>query len=325
VGLVVVDPALVIPEYYSWFSGAQYQLPWHFVVEANYSGSAGRHLLNGDGPGGEDYNRFSGDLLDGRRDRINPSFAGVGLNESRIDSNYHGMSFQVQRRYTKGFAFQTSYTYGVAKEQAGSAMIVERPELDYGYAGFDIRHKLAMNFVWDVPYSPTNGIARAVLGGWQVNGIAILQSGAPFTVTCGFAYPRCDFNADGVNNDRVNLPSYGTDFGNPSLSQWGAGALQAADFPLLATGAIGNEPRNAFRGPGFKNFDLSLFKNFRLSGLGVRDPTVQVRLEAFNAFNWVNLNNPVSNLNSANFGRVQSARGMTGGPRTVQIAAKLIF
>jgi hypothetical protein len=325
VGLVVVDPELVIPEYYSWFSGVQYQLPWHFVVEANYSGSAGRHLLNGDGPGGEDYNRFSGDLLDGRRDRLNPSFAGVGLNESRIDSNYHGMSFQVQRRYTNGFAFQTSYTYGVWKDQAGSAMIVERPELDYGYAGLDVRHKVAMNFVWEVPFRSANGIAKAVLGGWQLNGIAIMQSGGPFTVTCGFAYPRCDFNADGVTNDRVNLPSYGTDFGNPSLAQWVAGALQATDFPLLATGEIGNAPRNAFRGPGFKNLDLSLFKNFRMSGVGLRDSTLQVRLETFNAFNWVNLNNPSSNLNSANFGRVTSARGGTGGPRTVQIAAKLMF
>ena len=52
-----------------------------------------------------------------------------------------------------------------------------------------------------------------------------------------------------------------------------AGALQAADFPLLATGAIGNEPRNAFRGPGFKNVDLSLFKNFRLNGVGAGDST----------------------------------------------------
>ena len=121
VGLVVVDPELVIPMYYNWFAGVQYQLPGHFVAEANYSGTAGRHLMNGDGPGGEDYNRFSGDLLDGARNRLNPSFAGVGLNESRIDSNYHGMSFQLQRRYSGGFAFQTAYTYGVTKDYAGSA------------------------------------------------------------------------------------------------------------------------------------------------------------------------------------------------------------
>ena len=164
-----------------------------------------------------------------------------------------------------------------------------------------------------------------MLGGWQINSIAIMQSGGPFTVTCGFAYPRCDFNADGVNNDRVDLPSYGTDLGDPSLSEWVAGVMTAADFPVPATGQVGNEPRNAFRGPGFKNVDLSIFKNFRFQGFSASGSTIQVRLEAFNVFNWVNLNNPISNLNSASFGRVQTARAGTGGPRTVQIALKYIF
>jgi len=231
----------------------------------------------------------------------------------------------VQRRYAAGFAFQTSYTYGVLKDDAGSAMIVEQPQLDYSYAATDIRHKVAMNFVWEVPYKPANHALKAVLGGWQVNGLAIMQSGGAFTVTCGFAYPRCDFNADGVNNDRVNLPAFGTDLGNPSQEQWVAGVFTVNDFPLPATGAIGNMPRNAFRGPGFKNLDLSLFKNFSVRSSTARRSIIQVRVESFNAFNWVNLNNPTSNLNNASFGMVQSARGGTGGPRTVQLGLKYIF
>jgi carboxypeptidase family protein/TonB-dependent receptor-like protein len=325
VGLVVVDPELVIPEYYNWFAGVQYQLPLNYVVEATYNGSKGRHLMNGDGPGGEDYNRFSGDLLDNVRNRLNPSFAGVGLNESRISSNYQGVSLQVQRRYSHGLAFQSVYTYGVAKDDAGSAMIVERPGLDYSYANFDIRHRVALNFVWEIPYKPSNAALNGVLGGWQVNGLAILQSGAPFTVTCGLAYPRCDFNADGVNNDRVNLPASGTDLGKPTREEWLAGVLTATDFTNPAVGEVGNEPRNAFRGPGFKNADLSLVKNFRFAARGGRSSTIQVRVETFNAFNWVNLNNPSSATNNANFGRVTSARGGTGGPRVVQLGLKVMF
>jgi hypothetical protein len=249
----------------------------------------------------------------------------VGLNESRITSKYHGISFQLQRRYSRGFAFQTAYTYGVAKDYAGSAMIVERPDLDYGYAAFDIRHKVAMNAVWEIPFTSSSPVVNGILGGWQLNAIAIMQSGAPFTVTCGFAYPRCDFNADGVNNDRVHMPSFGTDFGDPSLEEWVAGVFTADDFPVPAQGEIPNGTRNAFRGPGFKNLDLSLFKNFNFPGFTARGSTVQVRVEVFNAFNWVNLNNPVSNTNSANFGRVQSARTGTGGPRTVQFGVKYLF
>lgn len=324
VSLRVVDPALVIPEYYNWFAGLQYQLPWRFVLDASYNGGAGRKLMNGDGPGGEDYNRFSGDLLDGRRDRLNPSFADVGLNESRVKSNYHGFSVQVQRRYARGFAFQSVYTLGFAKEESGFAMIVERPELDYGWAGGDVRHRLALNFVLEIPYDPSNKILKTILGGWQVNGLAIMQSGTPFSVTCTFAYPRCDFNADGVNNDRVHMPAFGSDFGNPTQAQWFAGVFTAADFPVPAQGEVGNQPRNAFRGPGFKNADLSLVKNFRVP-VGARETVLQVRIEAFNAFNWVNLNNPVSSTNSASFGRVTGVRGGTGGPRVVQLGARVTF
>jgi hypothetical protein len=325
VDLRVVDPELQIPEYYSWFAGAQYQLPWRFVVEANYNGSRGRRLLNGDGPGGEDYNRFSGDLFDGVRNRLNPSFAGVGLNESRATSNYHGMSLQVQRRYAGGLAFQTVYTFGVSKEQPGVTMIVERPELDYGYSGNDVRHRVAMNFVWEIPYRPANPILNGILGGWQVNGLAIFQSGSPFSVTCTLAWPRCDFNGDGVNNDRVNMPASGTDLGSPDRDEWVAGVLSAADFTNPAAGEAANQERTAFRGPGFKNADVSLVKNFRLRSFTGRDSTIQVRLETFNGFNWVNLNNPVSNTNSNNFGRVTGARGGTGGPRVVQLGVKYMF
>lgn len=328
IGLVVVDPDLEIPEYYNWFTGVQHQLPWNFVAEATYNGSKGRKLLNGDGPGGENYNRFSGDLTDGRLDRLNPSFAGVGLNESRIDSNYHGISLQLQRRYSGGLAFQTVYTYGVAKDQAGSAMIVERPELDYSNAGFDVRHRVAMNFIWEIPYRPANRILDGILGGWQFNGLALFQTGSPFTVICTSAWPTCDFNGDGVNNDRVNLPSFGTDLGNPSQEEWLAGVFTAADFPSPAPGTVANQPRNAFRGPGFKNADISLVKNFRFPGFSAgNDSTIQVRIETFNAFNWVNLNNPVSTRNAADFGRVTGSRGngATGGPRIVQLGIKYLF
>jgi TonB dependent receptor len=328
IGLVVVDPELEIPEYYNWFTGVQYQLPWDFVAEATYNGSKGRKLLNGDGPGGENYNRFSGDLFDGRLDRLNPSFAGVGLNESRIDSDYHGISLQLQRRYSGGLAFQTVYTYGVAKDQAGSTMIVEQPELDYSNAGFDVRHRVALNFIWEVPYRPANQVLHAVLGGWQLNGLALFQTGGPFTVICTSAWPTCDFNADGVNNDRVNLPAFGTDLGSPSQADWLAGVFTASDFTLPAPGQVANQPRNAFRGPGFKNADISLVKNFRLPGFSAgRDSTAQVRIELFNAFNWVNLNNPVATWNNADFGRVTGSRanGATGGPRIVQLGFKYMF
>lgn len=325
VDLRVVDPDIVTPQYYNWFTGVQYQLPWRFVADVTYNGTRGRNLMNGDGPGGQNYNRFSGDLFDGRLDRLNPSFAGVNLNESRVRSRYHGLSFQLQRRYSNGFAFQSVYTFGVSKDLPGFTMWVEDPELDWGYANDDVRHRLAANFIVELPYRPANRVLEAVLGGWQLNGLAIFQAGSPFSVTCSFAWPRCDFNADGVNNDRVNAAPGATDIGSPSQQEWLAGVLNPDDFTNPAVGTAATQPRNAFRGPGFKNMDFSLVKNFRLPGVGGQESTVQVRLEMFNAFNWVNFFNPVSAVNNANFGRVTGQRGGTGGPRVVQLGARWSF
>jgi hypothetical protein len=327
VELRVVDPSLEMPEYYNWFSGVQYQLPANFVVEANYNGTAGRNLLLGDGPTSIDYNRFANDLGDGVRNRLNPSFASVFLNESLAYSNYHGVTLQLQRRYSRGLAFQAAYTFGKWKDVPGNPMEVTDLDLDYGHSGEDVRHKVALNAVWEIPVSFDNRGLNAALGGWQVNAIALMQTGTPFTVICTLAYPRCDFNGDGQNNDRVNLPSFGTDLGDPSQEEWLAGVFTAADFTNPPLGSVADQPRNAFRGPGFKNVDLSLFKNVSMPGFSGRGSTFQIRIEAFNVFNWVNLNNPNTTVNNANIGTVTATRGNndTGGPRVVQLGFKWMF
>src|SRR5262249_24866147 len=125
--------------------------------------------------------------------------------------------------------------------------------------------------------------------------------------------------------DRVNLPSFGTNLGNPTQQQWLTGVFKAADFMLPAPFAVPTQPRNAFRGPGFKNVDLSLFKNFDLPGGGGGGSKLHGRVAAFNVANWVNLFNPVATINATTFGRVTSARTGTGGPRVIQLALKYIF
>ncbi len=328
IDLRVIDPETTLPYSYNWFVGVQRQLPWQLVGEVNYIGSAGRNMMSLDGPGGEDYNRFAGDLLDGVRNRLNPSFGVVGLGESRIDSNYHGMTVQVNRRFNRGFSFQTAYTFGHAKDYPGVAEEVTDLARDYGTAAFDVRHKLALNVIYQIPYEPTNLWLRNTIGGWQLNTVTIWQSGQPFSVTCAAAYPTCDFNADGNNGDRVNLPSFGTDLGSISDEQWLAGGLNAADFPLPATGTLGTLPRNAYYGPGYFSSDFSLFKNISLDLFGARAQTLQLRVEAYNVFNTLNLNNPNTSVNAANFGRVTSIRtpggGLTGA-RLAQVGIKFLF
>lgn len=118
-------------------------------------------------------------------------------------------------------------------------------DLDYSHAGNDVRHKLAMNVIAEIPFRSGSALLNGILGGWQVNAISIMQTGTPFTVTCTLAAPNCDFNRDGANNDRLNLPSYGTDFGDPSQADWRAGVMTASDFSFPAVGTFADQERNA--------------------------------------------------------------------------------
>jgi hypothetical protein len=323
VDLRVVDPDATTPMSYNWFAGVQRVLPGRFVAEASYIGSSGRHLMAADGPVGEDYNRFAGDLLDGVRNRINPSFGEIALNESSIDSNYHGLALQVNRRYDRGFAFQASYTLGKLTDRPTRSVEVTQPGFEEGPATLDVRHKLALNVIWRVPYDPASAVLKHTLGGWQVNAITILQTGQPFNVTCSLPYPQCDFNADGLTNDRPNAPSF-SDLGSPSIDDYLAGVMKSADFSLPAAGTQGTLGRNVLRGPGYANTDLSIFKNVELPGFVGARQTVQIRIEAFNVFNRAHLANPVGVLNDTLFGRSTSLRGGTS-PRVIQLGAKWLF
>jgi len=318
--LTALDPDVETPYAYNWFAGVQRQLPWNFVVDASYIGTAGRNLMSVDAGGGENYNRFSGDLLAGGLDRLNPSFAAVNLNESRISSRYHGMTLEVRRRYARGFALQASYTLGKATDTAGVWVDLNRPDLEKGRAGHDVRHRLAINQVIELPDNIGGGVLKHVLGGWQISTITVWQTGSPFDVTTSANYPNGDYNADGQNNDRPNLPSFGTDLGSPSQEKWRAGVFTAADFPKPAPGTVGTLPRNGYTGPGYLNTDLSLVKRLAVPALG-SDAGAQLRLEAYNLFDTINLNNPVTNLTNINFGRVTSARPS----REIQVGVRFTF
>ena len=304
---------------HNWFGGIQIQVPWKMALEANYIGNVGRNL-------GRivDYNTFDGDLFDGRLDRLNPTFGGINFRAMLAHSRYDALQLQLNKRYEKGFTAQVSYTYGKAMDIGSDVQIGANPvsahdlELEWAPADYDVRHRLVANWLWEIPFlKNAGGLTHSVLGGWQVNGVVQYQTGYPFNVNTTASYPTGDYNGDGVNNDRPNLPSFGTKLPDVSQSAFINGLFTAADFPKPAS--IGTLPRNAYYGPHYKTFDLSLFKNFALAS---GDATkIQFRVEAFNLLNSANLDRPNGNMAQATFGR--SIRSFPG--REIQFALKLIF
>jgi hypothetical protein len=318
--LEIVDPHLQQPYSQNWYFGIQQAVGWRVVVEANYMGSVGHHLLNT-----IDLNRFSGDLLqNGAFHGYNQSFAAMPLTESTSNSAYNGGAIQVKRPFAHGFSLQSAFTFGKTIDDndsfGGITAYVDATnrKLNRGLAGFDVPRRLTNAVVWAVPFfSSQKGILRKLLGGWTLSGTGIFDAGSPLTVTSSAAYPRGDWNADGTSNDRPNAPAGNVARSGYERSAFLTGIIPISVFPIPALGTIGNLGRNTFRGPGFAQVDAALSKTFAVT----ERVNLQLRLNGYNMLNRVNLDNPVMDLNNNNFGRSTTQQT----PRALEIALRLRF
>jgi hypothetical protein len=320
VALTVVDPELKSPYTHNWFLGVQREIMWGMVAEANYLGSAGRQLHNA-----YNVNRFVGDLAaDGVFTGFNPSFANITMVRSNSRANYHGGTVTLRRNFRQGYTVQGAYTFGKAMNDAdqavGTTNFQDAADIgaDYAIAGYDVPHKLALVGLWEMPFfKDRTGLTRTLLGGWQIAGSAIFQAGNPINVTTSAAFPNGDFNADGTGGDRPNAPGGNVKTSGWSVDEYLAGIFRASDFPVPARGTNGNLVRNAYRGPGYADVSLSLSKRFQMTS----KINTEVRVDAFNALNRVNLDNPNMDLSNTNFGR-STAQLNT---RAIQLGARVRF
>ena len=351
------DPGLRTSYSQNWFFGIQRELPKDMLFEINYVGNVGRKLGFID-----HYNRFPGNRFgaphpfngltaaDGQF-FLNNFFSSENLRTNNINSSYHGLNFQIQKRFSRGLAFQSAFTYGKAidfgsdnfSSNAGSIFSVEPllQDLEKGLASFDIRYRTVSNVIWEIPFKKDQqGFLGQVAGGWQLQTILTVQGGSPFTPQAFSSLQ--DYNGDFRNNDRPDAPSGGTDqFNSNSVQDYVTGVFGASGQTGLfnpngvpcnrdgvstnRTGctapAAGTLGRSNFIGPDFKNIDFSLFKNFRVPWLGGEDARVQFRAEFFNFLNRVNLNQPSRSFTSFFFGKSTG----TSDAREIQFALKFIF
>lgn len=319
VAVRTVDPNLRTSYVQNWFFGIQREVGGGWVAEVNYLGSAGRKLYNM-----TNVNRFRGDLLDGRINGLNPSFSQVQMIESTSNSIHHGGTVVLRRAMSRGFTFQGAYTFGKTMTDASDLVNLTNYQdasnrrMDRSVADFDVPQKLALMGLWEIPFlRGGQDLASRVLGGWMLSGFCILQKGSPITAMNNAPWPRGDFNADGNTGDRPNAPAEGVRRDGWKRSDFLTGIFNAADFPTPAPGQNGTLGRNTFRGPGFAQVDFALSKQMRFS----EKLSGQLRVDAFNAFNRVNLQNPVMDLNNPNFGRSLS----TETPRSFQLGLRLEF
>ncbi|MGA2329146.1 MAG: carboxypeptidase regulatory-like domain-containing protein [Bryobacteraceae bacterium] len=319
VSVSAINPSLSTPYVHNWFFGIQRELPGRMVAEINYTGTAGHHLLDTYAA-----NRYAGDMLDNVFNGFNPSFGNIRVVEAATNSIYHGASLRVRREFRQGFLFQGAYTIGKTIGEIDDGSIsnnfqdANNHRIDRSAASFDVPQQVSLAGVWSLPFlKGGQHWTSRVFGGWQLSGTAILQKGMPFNITNGASWPKGDYNADNTTLDRPDAPAASVPRAGWSRSDYLTGLFPASTFPAPVRGTNGNLGRNVFRGPGFAQTDLSLAKNFKIR----EKLSSQFRFDAFNAFNRVNLNNPVSDLNNSNFGRSTGA----DTPRVFQARIRLEF
>jgi hypothetical protein len=331
------DPNQVTPSIHQFNVGMQYQLASDMALDVSYVGNKGRNL-----PGFRNLNQRAivqnADGSQAAGARPYPAFGDIQWMENRVASDFNSLQVSLEKRMSKGLTGLVSYTLGEALTDApdhistsggGPGVDTGRfrePQDSYnlgaerGPAEFDVRHRLVASYVWELPFghgrhygNGWNAATNFILGGWQLTGIHAVQTGLALTATVSGASV---LNIGGERRARPNL------VGDPDLPESQRTIQRWFNTDAFATfspapQAFGNAGVGIFRGPGYKNFDFTLAKDFHLDATR----RVQFRTEVFNAFNTVNYGPPNIQRESSGFGQVLAA----SNARIVQFGLKFYF
>ena len=265
---------------------------------------------------------------------------GLNVFDSSDYSNYHGLEFIFKRRITNGLGFQLAYTWSKSKDNrswdpslstvsTGSVQSASSTpfdlrdrKLNYAWSDFDRRHVFQGTYTYELPFGKgkwmlnQNRIVDYFVGGWQLSGTVIWQTGRPFTVYSGVntlssvVQSTADCSGCTRNMGSLVLES-GRNF-------W-FDAADRAQFSAPAPGTIGNTGRNFFLAPRYFQADASLSKSFGIT----ERVKFAFRVDARNLTNNPSFDNPTAVITSTIFGRINDS--VTNTARRIQISGKLSF
>jgi Carboxypeptidase regulatory-like domain/TonB dependent receptor len=266
------------------------------------------------------------------------AFGNINQVNSNGNSNYNALWVTLNKHFSHGLQFLTSYTYSKSLDynslSTGETYIIQNaynPRGDYGPSEFDVRHRFVLSGFYQLPFK-----ANRLVGGWEVGTVVQAQTGNPLN-------PTMSINPGVSLTVRPNVTGSIKTTGDPA--DW-FGALGVAATPTTpaipgffasefsspcavgTTGTChpGNLGRNSVTGPSFVNADFSVIKNTKLT----EKVNLQFRGELFDVFNHPNFGNPGLTFSptSTTFGVINSTRfptGDFGSARQIQFALKLKF
>jgi outer membrane receptor protein involved in Fe transport len=255
--------------------------------------------------------------------RPDPLYTTNLLISNDAEAWYDGVEFAWDKRFSQGLQFQMAYTWSNSEDTTSEATFVgagdsnqNGPNKQYSRAKarFHTPHRFTFNGSYRLPFFEERGdFLGQAFGGWMLSGVVKLISGTPFGITA----TGVDLGFDGFAEARPVLldPSVlgvSVDDRETATSVLPRSAFRAVTFGDRIEDLV---PRNAFYGDGVQNVDLALSKTFRMPW---QAHTMGVRIEAFNAFNQVQFGFPVTDINNAAFGQLNTL-ATNYSPRVLQL------
>src|SRR6266446_990470 len=320
------------PKVDQWNLTIERDLGFGTALRLSYNGSHGRDLGrqgNADqlAPNTTGYTAGSPLLL-------YPDFGLMQIEANGGRSNYHALTSALTKRLSHGIQFQSSYTYlrnltnaqgynptSFASEAGGLVTDLRNTQIDYGNVAFSRRHRFLSTFLYQLPFGKTSSALSQVIGGWQLGGVLLFQSG-PFQTAI---VPGADPSGTGfpllIGNGRADLiPGVSLYAQNKTAQLW----LNPAAFAVPKTniGRYPTAPVGNIVGPGTEAISMSLTKSVRIT----ESVRFQIGAQAANLLNHVNYAPPNTTFNTAPFGTISNVQSAEGaGPRQIQITSRLTF
>ena len=356
------DPNYKIARIMNFSFGIQQQIGFGSVLDLAYVGALGRHLQQYEDinatPLGTNFQPSSWDPTYASNKAVPPTalpsaflraytgYADINFSSYNGNSSYHSLQTTVRRRYKSNLTYGVVWTWSKTMGTAdGTTLNFEKaqvsqllgPQWSYGKLLFDHTHILRCYWTYNLPRANSlsqNKLVRGAFGNWQVSGIYTAQSGAPVGVTYSFSPAKDVTGSTATIFQRVMLTAnpilpksertFNKAFNTAAIAAPPWQACQVANPPIICWGTA---PHDVFRGPGWNNWDMSLFKNFTLYRERLK---AQFRVEGYNVFNHTQFTavDTAAVFNPTTGAQTNAALGQytaAAGARRAQLALRITF
>jgi carboxypeptidase family protein/TonB-dependent receptor-like protein len=282
---------------------------------------------------------------------FNPTLFQVNYFGNNASDNYNSLQAKVRKRFSRGYSFLAHYTWSKGFDY-GQNYFASDPRAGYGPDSFSVKHRFVMTNIWDLPIGRNQAwlggigpMADRFVGGWTISAITTWRSGIPFTPT--YLQSSCNNDTDDLSGvvcipnrvgfvaasgsrtqyftttGGINLPGFNCDkAGYCGVNSSGQPMPGPAIGPWQRPGAgqIGNAGRDSLTGPGFFQSDIALAKAIHIS----EGTSLRFRVDAFNAFNRVNLGQPNTCVDCSGGGEISSL-AYDATQRLLQFSLTVVF